>query len=402
MFNNASLQKSPISHHQNQNFSKGPYPKCLENILSFSDMTTAYEEITEWPGYAPTALHSLNKLAQYLNVAKIDYKDESSRFGLGSFKALGGAYGVLCFLREYLSAKLGTSVSPADIRAGKYEGLISQITIVTATDGNHGRSVAWGAKLFGCECRIYVHSGVSQGRREAMAALGAIVIGVDGTYDQSVDAAAADANANSWYIISDTSYNGYTHIPKFVMAGYTVMMAEISALKGGETDYTHVFLQGGVGGLAAAVTAYLGLAKQDKQPTICIVEPDLAPCLIESARAGQPTTVDILEETVMAGLSCGKVSLLAWEILSARAAHFMTISDTEVPDAMRALAAGKWGENSIEAGESAVAGLIALNAVQQSAELARKLGINNRSKILVIGTEGATDADIYKRIIASE
>ena len=393
-----AFKGTSISLHANgQAVGTTAYPAVLEPILDKADCQQAADVIHNWPGYAPTPLSALDSLADECEVAQILYKDEGPRFGLGSFKALGGAYAVLHLLKRELSHMLDREVSLEEISNGSLADACARITVVTATDGNHGRSVAWGAQIFGCVCRIYMHAGVSKGRAAAVEAFDAEVVWVDGNYDASVKAAADDAAADGWHIVSDTSYEGYMELPRQVMAGYTVMTSEIADQLAGRPLPTHVFLQGGVGGLAGAVCAHFWQIFGEKRPRVIIVEPEQAPCLQQSAIAGEPTHVDIQEETVMAGLSCGEVSLLGWEILKRGADDFLTIPDSLIPPAMRLLA-----DDGIIAGESAVAGLAALLACRQDAELAKSIGLDGNSRILLIGTEGATDPAIYRELVGRD
>jgi diaminopropionate ammonia-lyase len=371
-----------------------------EPVLAAKICDEAVTTIKAWDGYAPTPLDALSGLAGDLGLGGIYYKDEGCRFGLGSFKALGGSYAVLRLLAEEIGRRTGQSVSNADIMRGRLAAEAAEITVVTATDGNHGRSVAWGAARFGCRCRIYMHAGVSEGRARAVKDLGAMVVRVDGNYDASLEAVARDAESNGWFIVSDTSWEGYRDVPRHVMAGYTVMMDEIAAQLPGGIVPSHVFVQGGVGGLAAAVCADLWRRYGDKRPRFVIVEPDRAACLFESARAGGPRTVDITQETVMAGLSCGEVSVLAWDILEAGADDFMVIPDDLVAPAMRIMA-GDPGCGPVVAGESAVAGLAALIAAARRPDMADALGLDASSQVLLFGTEGATDPAIYRALIGS-
>lgn len=353
------------------------YPADLQNLFPESMVRDAQEAISNWEGYEPTALHDLAPIAQAIGVQKLLYKDESTRFGLGSFKALGGAYAV------------------EKLMAGRDA---SQVTVATATDGNHGRSVAWGAQQAGCKCVIYIHAEVSQGRADAMAAYGAEIIRVDGDYDLSVRQCAEDSAKHGYEIISDTTWEGYMDVPRYVMAGYTMMVREIKAQA---EPPTHVILQAGVGGLAAAITAALWQDLGAHMPKIIIVEAGFAPCLIASARSGKAETIHILEETIMAGLSCGEASPLAWEILKQRASHFVTISDTAVPTGMRLLATGYAGPK-IEAGECGLPGVIALAGIMKDDELRKKTGLSASARVLVFGCEGATDLEIYNKIISGE
>ena len=367
-------------------------------VLPKSGFDDAIAEVTSWPGYQPTPLHTLDHLAQSLGVGAVRYKDEGPRFGLGSFKALGGAYAGMRILQRELSRMLDRNVELREIRDGELTREAARIILVSATDGNHGRSLAWGAKMFGAGCRIYVHRDVSEGRTTAMRDLGATVITVDGDYDDSVRAARDDADANGWFVVSDTSWEGYVDPPRDVMSGYGVMTREIT--EDLQSPPSHVFLQGGVGGMAASVVAFLRQTWGADNPRIIIVEPELAPCLFESAQNGRATAVGIDQETIMAGLSCGVPSDLAWEILSQEVDDFITIPDTMVAPAMRLLAQPGGGDPVIEAGESAVAGLAALIVVANDTDMREILAINKNSEILLIGSEGITDSEIYDRIMA--
>jgi diaminopropionate ammonia-lyase len=365
--------------------------------ISRSDFTQAIDEISQWQGYSATPLHRLEGLARDLNLAEIYYKDEGPRFGLGSFKALGGAYAALRVLQRQLSTKLGKDVDLFDIRRGEFADEVGEITLVSATDGNHGRSLAWGCQRFGAPCRIYIHSDVSEGRAEAMRDLGAEVIRIDGDYDDSVRIAKAEAETNGWFVVSDTSWEGYSDPPRDVMAGYGVMTSEICAEL--SDPPSHVFLQGGVGGLAASVAAYFRQNWGDKAPRVVIVEPELAACLFESAKTGAARTFQIEEETVMAGLSCGEPSPIAWQILQREASDFVTIPDRVVGPAMRLLAHPVGNDPKIEAGESAVAGLAALIMASRSPNLQEKLGLTQKSRVVLIGSEGITDPAIYAEMM---
>jgi diaminopropionate ammonia-lyase len=329
------------------------------------------------------------------------YKDESGRFGLGSFKALGGAYAVI----RLLSDKLGLSM--ADIRSGRGGDSARAITVTTATDGNHGRAVAWGARQAGCGCRVYLHAGVSEARARAIADLGAEVVRTDGRYDDSVRTCTREAAENGWFVVSDTSWDGYIDIPRQVMAGYTTLAAE--ALTQADGPITHVFVQAGVGGLAAALAARLWMAAgsgtefapEPGHPRFVIIESEYAACLMKSARQGRPAAVKIRHETVMAGMSCGEASLIAWEILRRAASDFVTISDSAVAPAMRMLASGMAGGGKIEAGECSAPGPVALIAAACDQRLRREMRLDANSRVLVIGSEGATDPAIHAELLGA-
>jgi diaminopropionate ammonia-lyase len=366
-------------------------------VLTPADFDQAVQEITRWEGYAPTPLVDLRDIAADLGLAAIHYKHEGPRFGLGSFKALGAAYAALRVLQRELSRRSGREISLDAIRRGDHADQCAEITLASATDGNHGRSLAWGCRMFGANCRIYIHAEVSEGRAQAMRDLGAEVTRIDGDYDDSVELARVEAERNGWFVVSDTSWPGYTQPPLDVMAGYGVMTFE--ACKAMDQAPTHVFLQGGVGGLAASVAAALRQYWKQDAPRVIVVEPELAACLYESARAGEAKTVHIAEETIMAGLSCGEPSELAWEILREEASDFVTIPDSIVAPTVRRLARPEGTDPVVEAGESAVAGLAALIALCRATDRREALGLDANARVLLIGSEGVTDPDIFAQIM---
>lgn len=288
-----------------------------------------------------------------------------------------------------------------DLLDRKFDDIIGKLIVSCATDGNHGRSVSWGCQMFGCQCVIYIHRDVSQGRQQAIEAFGATVNRITGNYDESVKQADADAKLHGRIIVSDTSYEGYMEIPKDVALGYTVLLSESVEQMGDEVP-THVFIQGGVGGLASAVCAYFWELWGDRRPRFIVVEPENANCLQESARQGSPVVVEGDLDTLMAGLACGEVSALAWEVLSIGANDFMTVNDASVPLTMQLLARGFNGDPSIEAGESAVAGLAALITARHSEEDSQRLGLDESSRVFILGTEGATDPEVYTRLLGAD
>lgn len=370
-----------------------------ETELTRAGFAAAAAEIRAWDGYAPTQLQSLDALAGALGLGGILYKDEGARFGLGSFKALGGAYAAGRVLVREINRQRGTAVTLEDIRAGRQVAAAAAITLTSATDGNHGRSLAWGASRLGARCVIYIHAEVSEGRAQAIRDLGAEVVRIEGDYDDSVRMARQNADANGWFVVSDTSWEGYVDPPRDVMAGYGVMVDE--AVVQCTDPPTHVVVQGGVGGLAAAVFARLRQTWGVRAPRMIVVEPDLAACLIASARAGTATSVAIDAETVMAGLSCGEPSEIAWRIISQECTDFLTIPDALVAPTMRLLAHPIGDDPVVAAGESAVAGLAVTIAAARHRALAGELGLDADSRVLVFGTEGVTDADIYAQMIAA-
>lgn len=373
------------------------YGARRSEILGAAALAQAERELSGWQGYAPTPLHALPALARTLGVQSLHYKDEGGRFGLGSFKALGGAYAVARLLCRELGARLGRPLDTRDLQQPDIRALSAGITVTCATDGNHGRSVAWGAQLFGCACVIYVHATVSAGRAEAIAAYGAQVVRTPGNYDDAVRRADADAREQGRFVISDTSYPGYMDVPRDVMQGYQLMVQEAAAQMGARP--THIFVQAGVGGLAAAVCGYFWERDGAARPQFIVVEPERAACLLESARAGELRAVEGELDTLMAGLACGEVSLLAWEILEKGADAFCAIPDAAAVDCMRLLAQPLAGDRAIVAGESAVAGVAAAIAALQSPQARAQLGLGADSRILFFGSEAATDPALYAQLV---
>ncbi len=355
-----------------------PYPQRLRAIISRGSMERARSVIRSWEGYAPSPLVGLAGLAQQLGLGACYIKDESDRWGLRSFKALGGAYAV------------------GEIAAS----LPKPLTVCCATDGNHGRSVAWGASRTGSNAVIFLHEHVNAYREQAIQRYGAKTVRVPGNYDDSVRAAADAAQRNGWVVVSDTSYAGYDGIPQLVMQGYTVLIDEaLQQLPPGER-LTHVVIQGGVGGLAAAVAGYLWDVVGPARPTIVIVEPERAACLLASARAGRSTPLHGSLDTIMAGLSCGEVALLAWDILLPAAQHFVAIPDARIVPTMRALASGVWGA-PVVSGESGAAGVAGLELAAGDAAIRAAIGLDGSSRVLLISTEGDTDPGLYQELVGA-
>jgi len=356
-------------------------------VLPASGFRRAKAEITAWPGYAPTPLRDLPDLAHQAGIATLRLKDEASRFGLGSFKALGGAYAVATVLRNEL-ARTGVTpaASTADLEAGTHRAATERITVTCATDGNHGRAVAWGAQRFHAACVIYLHAAVSQARAGAIASYGATIRRVPGTYDTAVRKCAREAEAHDWQIVSDTSWPGYTEIPRDIMQGYRLMADEAADQWTGPPP-THVFIQGGVGGVAAAVSVQ-SRARFTPTPALIVVEPDRAACLYASAELGERTAIPGDLDTIMAGLACGQPSLLAWQELDRAAAAFMAIPDEAAVATLRLLAAA-----GTVARASGVAGLAGCLLAAADPAARATLGLGASSRVLLFGTEGATDPE---------
>jgi diaminopropionate ammonia-lyase len=366
--------------------------------------TSAPDEVRRYlpafPGYRETPLVMLPNLAEHLGLGSIATKDEGQRYGLYSFKALGGAYAVARLVRAHVQKALGREVGPGELLGEESRSAARDLTVCCATDGNHGRSVAAGARMFGCRCVIFLHSGVSTGREAAIAGFGAEIRRTDGNYDRSVAEASATAEREGWTIVSDFSWEGYSEIPGMVMQGYTIMLDEI--MRQSPVRYSHVFVQGGVGGLAAVVAGYFLDRLGEERPCVVLVEPSRANCLQVSAGRNQRTSIEAGEGTIMAMLECYQPSLIAWEILEKGADFYLDIPDEKALAALRQFARPLAGDPPLTIGESGAAGLAGLMVAAADEAMRAKLKLDHRSNVLLFGTEGATDPDIYARLLNSD
>ncbi|MEM7071531.1 MAG: diaminopropionate ammonia-lyase [Pseudomonadota bacterium] len=390
----ASLFSTSRLHHL---YISNELTSTCEHILSRKNFDDAYFEIITWDHYQKTPLYQLQALAKKLNVSNIYYKDESERFNLKSFKALGGAYAALRQLQKLLTQQLKKPVSTSDIAKGLYKKECHDIILCSATDGNHGRSLAWGAARYGAKCVIFIHRDVSQYRAQAIEKYGAQIIRIDGDYDDSVEETREWAKKNNGIIISDTSWPGYSDPPKDVMSGYGVMIDELQDQI--SSPPTHVFVQGGVGGLPAGVFARLKQHYPDTSMRLIVVEPALAQCLFVSAQKNQASTFHIREESCMAGLSCGETSPIAWDIIKETASDFITIDEELVAPSLRLLENPLAHDPVIVAGESAIAGFAAFVSACQQSSMRDALALCANSKILLIGSEGNTDPETRTQIL---
>jgi diaminopropionate ammonia-lyase len=339
-------------------------------------------------------------MASELGVGGVFLKDEGHRFGLGSFKALGGGYAVHRLVLDEASQRLGRRFDASGLESPEVRAVAAGMTFACATDGNHGRSVAQGASLVGARAVIFVHGGVSDARVAAIARFGAEVVRVDGTYDDSVTEAARVCSERGWIALSDTSWPGYERIPGLVMQGYTVMVRE--ALNAIGERPTHVFVQAGVGGLAAAVAGHLAEVYGAARPTFVVVEPARAACVYASARAGRPIRIPAGEPTVMAMLECHEPSHLAWRILARAADAFMTVDEEDAVAVMNRLARPAAGDPAVVAGESGGVGVAGLIRLASDREARAWSGLDEQSRVLVINTEGATDPLRYRELVGME
>ena len=372
ILSNGHLWKySEFIENTNYSFNKD---KILSS-LSRKDIDEAYTSISNWQSYIPTPLIELNKLSKELNLNRILYKDESKRFDLKSFKALGGAYAV------------------EKITKGNKD-----VVVATATAGNHGRSVAWGARRLGLKCKIFISEFVSEARGQAMAELDAEVIKVKGNYEKSLIECIKQSTENNWQIVQDVAWKDYMTVPKYTMAGYTVMMKEIvDQIK--NDQITHIILQAGVGGMAGAMVA--GIARYlGNVPETIVVEPDSAACVMESIKTGKIEKIDIKRESLMGGMSCGEVSLVPWEILKNSVKFCISLPDDDIAKTMRLLGNSSFSKEEIIAGENSAPGVISLITSCLDDKVKDKLKLNSESNILVIGCEGDTDREMYQKLIS--
>ena len=361
---------SEFLNNKNYSFDK----KKILSSLSEKEIDNAYSSISKWEGYNPTPLISLNKLSKELNLNNIFYKDESKRFDLKSFKALGGAYAV------------------EKVTQGNKD-----IVVATATAGNHGRSVAWGARRLGLKCKIFISEFVSDARGQAMSDLGADVVKVEGNYEKSLIECIKQSTENDWQIVQDVAWKDYIQVPTYTMAGYTVMMKEIADQINNE-KISHVILQAGVGGMAGAMVA--GIARYlDYIPTTLVVEPDSAACVLESIKTGKREKIGIKRESLMGGMSCGEVSLVPWEILKNSVKHCISLPDDDIAKTMKLLGNSSFSDQKITAGENSAPGVISLIASCEDQIVKENLQLDKKSNVLVIGCEGDTDKEMYKKLI---
>ena len=384
----------------NKRADRRPYPGELQSLMSIARAQESRRWLSPWPEIARTAtpLYDLPDLARKLDVARLSVKDESVRSPMGSFKALGAP---IALVRQLL--RLYPALDPMGILAGRYKDRLPSYTVISATDGNHGKGLAAAARDAGCRCVIVLHAKVSVEREQAIAACGAEIVRITGNYDESVEEAARLAETNDWQVVSDTSYDGYEDIPRDVMQGYGTIAAEIVEQTGDQPgqagSFTHVFLQGGVGGLAAGVTSYLWEYQGEHRPVFIVVEPHQADCLLQSAIQGHAARATGAVDSVMAGLACGEASPLAWKFLAGSVDHCMTIDDEQAIEAMRVLARGGDGDIPIVAGESGTAGLAALEVLRNDPVLSAQVGLDATSRILLISTEGATAPRVYEELV---
>ena len=347
------------------------------------------------PGYAPTPLKSLPELAEKCGVKALMVKDESPRFGLNAFKGLGGIYAVAQAAGKLLGLEPEQITFP-ELKKPEYQVALHQMIFATATDGNHGKGVAWAAGLLGCPAKVFMPKGSSPRRAQAIRGAGQAEVTItQWNYDDTVHYVNQCAEKNGWVLVQDTSWGGYEQVPKWIMQGYTTMAQEAAEQL---TEMpTHIFLQAGVGAMAGAVTGYYRARYGENCPKIVLVEPYGAACIYESMEAddGQPHTAKGNGETIMAGLNCGSPCTVAWDILRDYGSYALECGDDAAKLGMRTLR--RFG---IVSGESGASGIGAFLELARSPEQKAKLGIGPDAKILFFSTEGNTDPESYEAITA--
>ncbi len=342
------------------------------------------------PQLQPTPTRHLPALAERLGLGALSVKDETGRFGLNAFKLLGARFAIETLMAE-------GAIRPGD-------------TVVCASEGNHGRAVARAAREAGCPSRVYMAGDAAASRVEAIAGEGAEVVRVDGSYDDAVRIMSRDAAAHGWTIVSDTSWEGYERIPRLIMLGYTRMIDEVHAASSGpralepsspSSAFDAVFVQGGVGGLLCGVASACAFRFPDRRPAVVCVEPSQAACLMASARAGHPVTVEGPLETRMAGLRNREVSPLAFEAVQPIVDAYLAIDDVWAFDAMRRLATPLGTDPRVAAGASgsaALGGVLALCGDPALGSTREQLGLDRASRVLAIVSEGVTDSSLWRSV----
>jgi len=376
-----------------------------KELFSIEKARSARKFHRQIPGYQMSPLRALPNLARMFGVGGLWIKDEANRLELNSFKVLGGSFALYRFIQSKLGLQ-DQETSYAYLTSPQVKEKLGDITFASATDGNHGRGIAWAAQKLGFKCVIYVHSETSVRRIDAIKSNGATVVVVEGNYDDAVRQVAIDGARHGWQIISDTSWDNYTEIPTWIMQGYLTMLVEAQEQLSGNgiVKPTHVFVQAGVGALAASVIGYYHSLFGQDAPKCIVVEPDKAPCIYESVRIndGMPHNISGNLDTIMAGLACGDPSPIAWNILKETADAFVIVPDYVAAKGMRIYATPLKGDPFIISGESGAVTLGAFVTImkEQGVEALRQaLQIDGNSQILFINTEGNTDPVHFRQVI---
>lgn len=375
----------------------------IPKLFAIDEVSKAQAFHASFPEYQATPLAKLQHLAQQLNIGGIYVKDESYRFGLNAFKVLGGSFAI----GQYIAERIGKDISELsyqDIISEQIRQQLGDVTFATTTDGNHGRGVAWTANRLQQKSVVYMPKGSQQIRLENIRALGATASITDSNYDDTVRMTAEKANKHGWVIVQDTAWPGYTDIPNWIMQGYATMGLEaIEQLANQKIRPTHVFLQAGVGSMAAAIQGLLANTFSPC-PKVIVVETAQADCFYQSAvkNDGNSYTVGGDLQTIMAGLACGEVNPVAWEILRDNVAMFASCPDWVAANGMRILGNPLAGDDRVVSGESGAVTLGLLHSILNEPEyrhIKEELQLDTNSQVLLFSTEGDTDPDMYRRIV---
>ena len=376
------------------------------SIMSIDNVATAKNFHQSFPQYQVTPLTRLSEMARYLGLASIHVKDESYRFGLNAFKVLGGSFA----MAKYIASQTGRDVSQLDyqtLTSDKLREEFGQATFFTATDGNHGRGVAWAANKLGQKAVIFMPKGTTKSRLDNILKENAQATIEELNYDDCVRKAASyAAKTPHGVVVQDTAWEGYEEIPSWIMQGYGTMAMEADTQlhEDGCEAPTHVFIQAGVGSLAGAVQGYFANRYPENPPIVTVVESDMADCLYQGAKAGDgaPRNVGGDMQTIMAGLACGEPNIISWDILKNHVKAFVSCPDWVAEKGMRMLAAPIKGDRPVTSGESGAVtfGLLAaIMTMPELADLKEALQLNEQSRVLLFSTEGDTDPDRYKAIV---
>ncbi|MGO5065596.1 MULTISPECIES: diaminopropionate ammonia-lyase [unclassified Clostridium] len=387
------------------NTMKGEADKASVEFLEEEEIKKARDFHQSFPQFTKTPLVNLDNLAKHLGVAGVYVKDESYRFGLNAFKVLGGSFS----MGKYLAKRLGKDISELSYEKLTSEEAIKKlgdITFITATDGNHGRGVAWTATQLNQKSIVYMPKGSSLTRLENIRKEGAKASITEFNYDDAVRLAASQGKENRWVMVQDTAWEGYEEIPTWIMQGYGTMASEaLEQLRELNVEKpTHIFVQAGVGSLAGAVQGYFASVFKDECPTTVIVEADEADCLYRSAVAGdgKPRAVTGDMPTIMAGLACGEANTIGWEVLKSYSSTFVSCPDWVSANGMRMLGNPIKEDRKIISGESGAVTSGLLNAIMTNddmKELREQLKLDENSRVLLFSTEGDTDPDKYRKIV---
>jgi diaminopropionate ammonia-lyase len=372
------------------------YGEAESRTMSLADSMAAMHEIRTWPEYAPTPLIDRPALARQHALATFRVKHEGRRFAVGSFKALGPPYAALRLVAAEVALRCGRREGPGQLSATTIAAEARHIVLSAATSGNHGRALAWAARRMGTKCRIYMHEGVSQGRSRAIEAYGAEVRRVPGNFDDALRRCREDAVEDGAFTVADVADPRYPDVPRHTLHGYSVLAEELADQA---PEATHVFVSAGNGTLASATIGRLWQRFGDVRPKVVIVEPTAADGAYRAAIAGGPAAVAGDLVTVMDGLAVGTVSPLAWPLLSAGADAFMAIPDRSAEEAMRIAATGTDGDPGLAVGETGIAAWAGAMVAARDPGYRARLGLGPNSQVVAIACEGATDPEVYRRLV---